>query len=130
MLVYLLKQLTELIQEYNLSVDVMLVALNQNLANKMTRVLQMLLDMNKRGFEHVQQVYSASLDTMSPCQVMEVYQRFGHAGVRCTTYFGGRICPSVTKVTVKSGIGTCVECIKIYPAPLHWEKGRLGLNST
>lgn len=85
MLMGRLSIVTELIQEYNLSVDVMLVALNQNLADRITRVLQMWLDMNKKRAEHVQEMYATSLDTMSPSQVMEVYQRVGHPGVRCTT---------------------------------------------
>lgn len=96
----------------------------------MTYVPQMWLDIAKKEAEHVQQVCAASLNIMSPSQIMEVCQHSGHTEVQCTIYFVRRICPSVTKSMAKSAIRTCVECTTIDLTPVHWEKGKLGVNST
>lgn len=63
----------KLVQEYKLSVNVVLDIANQNLAEKMTHIPQSMLDMNKKEAEPVQQVCVAFLDTMSSNQIMEVH---------------------------------------------------------
>lgn len=60
-----LSTMKELVQEYKMSLDVVLVASSRDVADKMTSVPQSWLDMAKKGSESVQ-VYVASLDTGSP----------------------------------------------------------------
>lgn len=98
-----LSTILELAQEYKLSVNMM-----QNLADKMC---------------------AASLDTMTPSQIMEVHQCCGHPGVQCTIYFVRRVV-SLTKAMVKSAIATYVESTTIDAGTAHWKKNRIGVNST
>lgn len=58
----------ELVQEYELSVDMVVVASNHNLAYKMTGVPHKWHDMVQKEAEPVQQACAAFLDKMCPSQ--------------------------------------------------------------
>lgn len=73
--------------------------------------------MAKKGAEPLHLVCAASLDTLSPSQMMEIYQYSGCPGGCCPTLFVRSVSPSM----VKSAIGTCVKCTTIAPAPVNWE---------
>lgn len=94
-----------LVQEYKLSVDMMLVVSDQNLADKMTCVSQRWLDMAKKRAQHVNKVCTASLGTMNPSEMMQVYQRSGHTGVRRAIYFGRSVCFPLQRPWKKRPLG-------------------------
>ena len=58
-------------------------------------------------------------------KIMAIHRSSGHPGVRRTTYFVRKICPTTPRAAVKIAIKTCEECQSIDPAPVHWEKGTL-----
>ena len=70
---------------------------------------------------------AAHIDKRNASQIMAIH-RGRHPGVRRTTYFVRRICPTIAKAAVRSAIWMCEECQSIDPALIQWEKGKLEVN--
>lgn len=82
-----LSTMQELVQEEQLYDNVLLVASNQKLADKMYPRTLKWFDRSKNRDDSLQQVCSASLVAMNYSQIMQIHRLSGHSRVRCTTYF-------------------------------------------
>lgn len=111
----------KLVTEYDLSMDVTLVTLSCNLADKLTRIPQ-------RWFEPVPPMCAASME--EPDEIMKIHHCSGHPGVRRTCYFIRLTNPSVSTNAVRAVVKGCRTCQSIDPAPVKWRKGKLGVTRT
>ena len=134
-----LNTLKKLVEEYDLTVDVVLVPSNKNMANQLTRVPQWLFTAIKMENGPMPLIDAIHVDELDADQIMAIHRSSGHPRARHTTYFVRRICPATPRAAIKMAIRTCEECESIDPAPVHWEKGtlevddnwqRLGMNIT
>ena len=94
--------LSQLIEEYELTVDVTLVRSEQNKADELTRVPQQWFKAMKKG----DQICAAAL---SERQILSIHRHSGHPGVKRTSYFVRRVSPSTTKEAVRSIVRSCVD---------------------
>ena len=118
-----LNTLKKLVEEYEL--DVVLVPLNKNMADRLTRVPQRWFTAIKIENGPKQLINAIHMDVLDADQIMAIHRSSGHPGVWHTAYFVRRIFPATPRATVKMAIRTCEECQSIDPAPVHWEKGTL-----
>ena len=125
-----LETIKQLVEEYGLTIDVSLVPSNQNLADPLTRVPQRWLEKMKREVEPMPTVCIAVEEEMTSERIRELHRGSGHPGIRRTTYYARRVCPSVTKAAVRAAISTCEECRTIDPAPVRWPQGKLSVETT
>ena len=121
-----LSTLMELVKEYTLTVDVTLVPLTQNIADRLTQVPQRWFGAMKKENRPEPLISAAHVNELDASQIMAIHRCSGHLGVRRTTYFIRRICPTIAKAGVKSAIQMCEECQSIDLA--QWEKGKLEVN--
>ena len=119
------KTLKKLVEEYELTVDVVLVPSTKNMADRLTRVPQRWFTAMKIENEPKPLIDAIHVDGLNADQIMDIHRSSGHPGVRRTTYFVSRIFPATPRAAVKMAIRTCEECLSIDPAPVHWEKGTL-----
>ena len=117
--------LLQLILEYSLHVDVTFVALEQNLADELIRVPKKWLELIRHKFNSSPLMCAALMVQLTPEWIQTIHQQCGHTGIRRTTHFCRRICPSTTKAIVRSVIQTCEDCQSIDPAPAWLENGRI-----
>ena len=115
----------KLVEEYELTVDVVLVLSNKNIVNQLTRVPQSWFTTMKMENGPKPLIGAIYMDELDADQIMAIHRSSGHLGVQRTTYFIRRICPVTPRVTIKMAIRMCEECQSIDPAPVHWEKGTL-----
>ena len=123
-----LETIKKLVTEYNLSVDVVLIISNCNLADRMTRVPQRWYDAMKKEAGPVPLLCAASVEAAD--KIREIHHDSGHPGVRRTYYFVRLTNPSVSKSAVRAVVKECQTCQSIDPAPARWRKGRLGTDTT
>ena len=105
--------------------DMVLVTLNKNMADQLTRVPPRWFTTIKMENGPKPLIGAIPVDELDTDQIMAIHRSSGHPGVRCTTYFIRRICPVTLRAAMKMAIRTCEECQSIDPAPVHWEKGTL-----
>ena len=117
--------LKKLVEEYEMTVDVVLVLSNKNMADRLTRVPQRWFTAMKMENGPKPLIGAIHVDELNADQIMAIHRSSGHPGMRCTTYFIRRICPVTPRAAVKMAIRTCEGCQSIDPAPVHWEKGKL-----
>ena len=115
-----LRTLKEFVKEYALTVDVMLVPLTQNIADRLTQVSQWGFEVMKKENEPEPLIGAAHADKLDVSQIMAIHRGSGHPGVRRTTYFVGEF--------AQKAIRLCEECQSIDPALIQWEKGKLKVN--
>ena len=123
-----LSTLRELVKEYTLTGYVTLVPLTQNIANRLTRVLQQWFEVMKKENGPEPLIGTVHVDKLDASQIMAIHRGSGYPGVQCTTYFIRIICSTMAEAAVKSAIQMCEECQSIDPAPIQWEKGKLEVN--
>ena len=111
--------------EYGLQVDVTFVALKLNLVDELTRVPKKWLELIRHRSDSSHLMCAALMVQLTPEWIWTIHWQCGHLGIRRTTSFCHRICPSTTKALVRSIIQTCEDCQLIDPAPARWEKGRI-----
>ena len=122
--------LTELVDEYGLSVDVALVRSDHNRADKLTRVPQRWLTETKQGAEPVTQGYVAAATSRDMQQIRWIHHQSGHPGIRRTLYFAKQVNPAVSKADVRIVVRGCEACQSIDPAPVQWQKGALNVDAS
>ena len=120
-----LETIKSLVEEYGLSMDVALIPLIPNLADRMTWVPQRWLESMKSATEPVPLTCVVRNNGMTSSQIMKVHESSGHPGIQRTVYFAWRVCPTITTADVRSAIRVCEQCQMIDPAPVHWTKGGL-----
>ena len=121
----LCRRLKDLVEKYQLTVDVMLVPLT---LNWLMRVLQWWFDAMRRVNRPRPLIGAIHIDELDTDQIMSIHRNSGHPGVWHTTDFVRRVCPPITRSAVRSSIWACEEWQLIDPAPIHWEKGELEVN--
>ena len=117
----------ELVAEYDLQVDVVLVPSAENISDALTRVPQkwLLSNVKPSGVSAIcGMVESGSADA----QIFDVHAKTGHQGVDRTLYFMRKLDPAVTKESVSRVVMGCQTCKAIDPAPVRWKKGTLEVN--
>ena len=124
-----LATLVETIREYDLTVDVALVQSCRNRADRLTRVLCRWLDLPKEGGELALANCARVGGRLGPDQVAKVHRQSGQLGVNRTLYFARLVNLHVSKKDVRSIIKACKTCRSIDPAPVHWKKGKLSVES-
>ena len=126
-----LETIKPLVEEYGwtVSMDVALIPSIQDLADSMIRVLQRWLERMKSATKPVPLCCAARSNGMTNSQIMKVNGSSGYPGIRHTTYFARRVCPTITKADVRSAIRACEQCQMIDPAPVHWTKGGLAVKA-
>ena len=110
--------LKNLVEELNLTIEVILVSSQKNKADKMTRVKKAWIEMEKVGCKQ------------SFCAVglsVQEGHKMHHMGVERTLFLARKIDPGVTKDTVKRVVRDCIECQSIDPAPVVHQGGSLGV---
>ena len=117
--------LKKLVEEYELTVDVVLVPSNKNMVDWLTRVPQRCYTAMKMENWPKTLIGAIHVDEQNVDQIMAIHRSSGHPGVWRTSYFVRKICPATLKAAVKMAIRTYEECQSIDPAPVHWEKGTL-----
>lgn len=121
-------QILEQVKEFALLVDITLVRLKQKKVNVITRVSWRWLEI-KNEVESVLQICAATSSGMKFSQIKKIHLHFRHLGVRQTTYYVRKITPSTTRNVIRSVIRSCLECQSIDPAPIQWQRGKLGTAS-
>ena len=104
-----LNTLKILVEEYELTVDVVLVLLNKNMVDRLTRVPQRWFTVMKMENRPKPLIGTIHVDELNTDQIMAIHKNSGHPGVQGTTYFVRRICPATPRVAVKMAIRTCEE---------------------
>lgn len=66
---------------------------------------------------------------MNESQVADIHRQSGHPGNKWTLYFARSIDPLVSKEIVRSVVKDCKACQAIDQAPVHWKKGKLGVEN-
>ena len=123
-----LNTLKKLVEEYELTVDMVLVPSNKNMADRLMRVPQRCFTALKMENGPKPLISTINVDELNADQIMAIHRCSGHPEVRCTTYFIRRIWPATPRAAIKMAIRMCEECQSIDPAPVHWEKGTLEVN--
>ena len=117
-----LSVLQQLIEEYNVSVDVKLIPSKDNLADALTRVRSRWL--NKLTVPECRNGYKGIAATKAE-SISDIHQRTGHFGVNRTLNFFRKTIPTATENDVRNVIKNCEPCQSIDPSPIRWEKGIL-----
>ncbi|XP_065653014.1 uncharacterized protein LOC136080325 [Hydra vulgaris] len=117
-----LSVLQQLIEEYNVSVEVKLISSKDNLADALTRVRSRWL--NKLTVPECRNSCMRIAATKAE-YISDIHQRNGHFGVNRTLNFVRKTIPTTTENDVQNVIKSCEPCQSIDPAPIRWEKGKL-----
>ena len=120
-----LNTLKKPVEEYELTVDVVLVPSNKNMADRLTRVPQRCFTAMKMKNGPKPLIGAIHVDELNAEKIMAIHRSSGHPGLRRTTYFVRRISPATPRAASKMAIRTCEECQSIDPAPVHWGKETL-----
>ena len=70
-----------LVDEYSLQVDVTLVQLEQNLADKLTQVPKRWIDIMKQGSNPLRLTCTVLINQLTPDQIRVIHQKSGHPGI-------------------------------------------------
>ncbi|XP_065668044.1 uncharacterized protein LOC136088283 [Hydra vulgaris] len=117
-----LSVLQQLIEEYNVSVEVKLIPSKDNLADALARVRSRWL--NKLTVPECRNSCMGIVATKAE-SISDIHQRTGHFGVNRTLNFVRKAIPTATENDVRNVIKSCEPCQSIDPAPIRWEKGNL-----
>ncbi|XP_065668032.1 uncharacterized protein LOC136088275 [Hydra vulgaris] len=117
-----LSVLQQLIEEYNVSVEVKLIPSKDNLVDALTRVRSRWL--NKLTVPEFRNSCMGIVATKAE-SISDIHQRTGHFGVNRTLKFVRKAIPTATENDVRNVIKSCEPCQSIDPAPIRWEKGKL-----
>ncbi|XP_065651146.1 uncharacterized protein LOC136079341 [Hydra vulgaris] len=117
-----LSVLQQLIEEYNVSVEVKLIPSKDNLADALTRVRSRWL--NKLTVPECRNSCMGIVATKAE-SISDIHQRTGHFGVNRMLNFVRKAIPTATENDVRNVIKSCEPCQSIDPAPIRWEKGKL-----
>ena len=120
--------LKDLVREYELQVDIGFVPSEANLADRLTRVPQRWLKL-ERTQEHAAATCGAA-EVNDRNSVAGIHRQTGHQGVDRTRYFARKLIPAVTAAEVGEVVANCQECQSIDPAPVKWPTGKLSVDST
>ena len=112
-----------------MTVDMVLVPSNKNMADQLMRVPQRWFIAMKMENGPKPLISAILMDELNADQIIAIHRSSGHLGMQCTIYFIRRICPATPRAAIKIAIRTCEECQSIEPAPFHWEKGTLEVTS-
>ncbi|CAM1312990.1 Uncharacterised protein r2_g2342 [Pycnogonum litorale] len=108
----------ELVDEYDLKVDIQLVSSKCNPADSLTRVPQKWL---KGG--------GVCGAVLSLDNIKSIHSAVGHQGVKRTLYFVRQAGLNASKREVQQVIQRCQTCQSIDPAAVNWKKGRLDVEN-
>ncbi|XP_065654796.1 uncharacterized protein LOC136081411 [Hydra vulgaris] len=117
-----LSVLQQLIEEYNVSVEVKLIPSKDNLADALTRVRSRWL--NKLTVPECRNSCMGIVATKAE-SISDIHQRTGHFGVNRTLNFVRKAIPTATENDVRNVVKSCEPCQSIDPTPIRWEKGKL-----
>ncbi|XP_065667190.1 uncharacterized protein LOC136087678 [Hydra vulgaris] len=117
-----LSVLQQLIEEYNVSVEVKVIPSKDNLADALTRVRSRWL--NKLTVPECR-ISCMGIVVTKAESISDIHQRTGHFGVNRTLNFVRKAIPTATESDVRNVIKSCEPCQSINPAPIRWEKGKL-----
>ena len=118
--------LKEIVDEYELAVDIALVASCDNRADVLTRVPQRWLRCADPHDCKVQTVCMAvDANATLADRIFQIHCDTGHQGIERSLYFAKRLVPSVSRDEVEKAVRKCQICSSIDPAPIKWEKGTL-----
>lgn len=120
--------LKDLVQEYELQVDIDFVPSAANLADRLTRVPQRWLKPDQKP--GLMGAKCGAAEGTDRSKVDDVHRLTGHQGVDRTRYFVQRLIPSATTTDVREVVSSCEECQSIDPAPVKWSKGKLGVDGS
>lgn len=123
-----LSTLKSLIEEYQLELQVTLVASGHNLADALTRVPQRWLRMANERTLPSQEACCAAASSLSDEQIAEIHHTTGHCGVKRTLYFVRKADPSATRKDVQRIVQACQVCQSIDPASVRWTPGDLSVD--
>jgi ribonuclease HI len=118
-----LATLKALINEYELSVTVVLVPTTKNKADVLTRVKKDWLTIKQQG---VLRKETTGICMAGHVDIKEMH-RMHHMGVDRTLYLAKLVDPGVTRDEVKKVVKSCEECQSIDPPPRVHEKGNLSV---
>lgn len=99
-----LSTLKELVREYKMTADVMLVTSTVNMADRLTRVPHQWFNVMKKENGYGLVIGAVHMDDLDTSQIMSIHRNSGDPGVWHTTYFVKRLCQATTKAVVKSAI--------------------------
>lgn len=120
--------LKAIIEEYDLLVDVSLVASANNQADALTRVPQRWLkstDLHDCAVTVESVCGAADTDFLVAGRIFQIHCDTGHQGIDRSLYFVRRLIPSVNRDDVERVVKKCQVCSSIDPAPVRWERGHL-----
>lgn len=123
--------ITELVAEYELQMDIMLVPSAENISDVLTRVPRRWLvgEVEPSGEASKSAVCGAAESAAEDARILQVHSKTGHQGVDRTLYFMRKLNPKVSKEMVSRVVASCQICKSIDPAPVRWEKGTLEVES-
>ena len=104
----------ELVDDYNLDVNVNLISSKYNLADSLTRIpgrWMRILKLNDVA-------NCAGMALMDGESILEIHKRTWHFGVRRTLHFVRKKFPTATKEDVRKVIRECKPCQSIDPVPV------------
>ena len=119
--------LWSLAKEDGLTIGVKLVKSCQNHADSLTRVPRWWMDLLKEGIEPVLESSTMVGRRLDKDQVADIHHQSRHPGAKRTLYFARFVDPQVSKETANSVVKACETCRSIYPVPVRWKKGKLGV---
>ena len=114
----------ELVDDYNLDVNVNLISSKDNLADLLTRIPSRWMRMLKLN----DVTNCAGMALMDGESILEIHKETGHIGVKRTLHFVRKKFPTATKEDVQKVIWECEPCQSIDPAPVAWTHGKLEVN--
>ena len=104
------KHSKKLVEEYEFTVDVVLVPSNKNMADQLIRVPQRWFTALKLENGPKPLIGTIHMDELNADQTMAIHRSSGHLGVWYNIYFIRRICPATPRAAIKTTIRTCEEC--------------------
>ncbi|XP_065658058.1 uncharacterized protein LOC136082574 [Hydra vulgaris] len=123
-----LQNITNIVDEYQLKVDIKLVASEVNLVYALTSVPNSWLKLIDKSSEMAAKGIIRTL--LSSKEIEHVHRSTGHYGVKKTLNFGRKIDPSVSKEEIKQVVEKCIACQSIDPSPIKWPKGEIEVKRT
>ena len=124
-----LDALTNLVKEYELLVDAVLVRSEHNRADGLTRVPQWWVDLIRKTAEPPYCVCAVLPSKHDFDWIRSIHHWSSHPGIR-QTYFVRQVDPTVSKVSVRAVVRNCDKCQSIDPPPTRWPKRKVDFSST
>ena len=125
-----LDALASLVKEYGLSVDVVLVKLEHNQADRLTWAPQRWCDPVKTAVEPPYCANAVSPSKHNFRWIRSIHHQSCHPGVRRTLYFIRQVDSTVSKALVRTVVRNCKKCQSIDPTPMCWLRGKLDISDT